>query len=61
MLGFRIDPTEKLKETAHQIQSLHQVYGNCPVFGVEFEIEELVSQPHAAYACGRSNIIFNSE
>lgn len=42
MLGFRVDPSEKLAETARQIQSLHQVYGNCPIFGIEFEIEEIV-------------------
>ena len=42
VLGFRVDPVEKLQETARQIQSLHQVYGNCPIFGIEFEIEDAV-------------------
>lgn len=42
MLGFRVDPVEKLQETAKEIQSLHRVYSACPIFGVEFELEEKV-------------------
>ena len=42
MLGFRIDPVEKLQSTVKEIQSLHKVYSACPVFGVEFEEEEKV-------------------
>lgn len=45
VLGFRLDPSEKLQETARQIQNLNKVYGRCPVFGVEFEVEELVENP----------------
>lgn len=40
VLGFRIDPTEKLQQVHKEIQSLHKVYSNCPVFGVEFEEDE---------------------
>ncbi|KAL3831669.1 hypothetical protein ACJMK2_023392 [Sinanodonta woodiana] len=40
VLGFRIDPQEKLQATAKEIQSLHRVYSTCPIFGVEFEEEE---------------------
>lgn len=40
VLGFRIDPVEKLHEAAKEIQSLHSVYSNNPIFGVEFETEE---------------------
>lgn len=40
VLGFRIDPVEKLQSTVKEIQSLHKVYSACPVFGVEFEEEE---------------------
>ncbi|XP_064614147.1 Bardet-Biedl syndrome 5 protein-like [Liolophura sinensis] len=40
VLGFRVDPVEKLQETAKEIQSLHRVYSACPIFGVEFELEE---------------------
>ena len=42
VLGFRIDPVEKLQSTVKEIQSLHKVYSTCPVFGVEFEEEEKV-------------------
>lgn len=40
VLGFRIDPVEKLQQVHKEIQSLHKVYSNCPVFGVEFEEED---------------------
>ena len=52
VLGFRIDPVEKLQEVVTEIQSLHKVYSTCPVFGVEFEtddkpqtLEELTVEP----------------
>nr|CAB3225175.1 COS41.4 [Phallusia mammillata] len=37
VLGFRIDPLEKLQETAKEIQSLHRVYSSSPVYGVQHE------------------------
>ncbi|PVD30948.1 hypothetical protein C0Q70_10224 [Pomacea canaliculata] len=40
VLGFRIDPIEKLQQVAKEIQNLHRVYSACPIFGVEFENEE---------------------
>ncbi|KAL5006236.1 hypothetical protein ScPMuIL_015042 [Solemya velum] len=40
VLGFRIDPVEKLQQIVKEIQSLHKVYSSCPVFGVEFDTEE---------------------
>ncbi|ESO82176.1 hypothetical protein LOTGIDRAFT_207456 [Lottia gigantea] len=40
VLGFRIDPSEKLQSVAKQIQNIHKVYSHCPIFGVEFETEE---------------------
>ena len=42
VLGFRIDPVEKLQETVKQIQSLHKIYSACPIFGIEFDIEDKV-------------------
>jgi Bardet-Biedl syndrome 5 protein len=42
VLGFRIDPVEKLQQVHKEIQSLHKVYSTCPVFGVEFEEDERV-------------------
>ena len=40
MLGFRVDPVEKLKGLVQEIHSLYQVYHTNPVFGVEYKIEE---------------------
>ncbi|XP_060085835.1 Bardet-Biedl syndrome 5 protein homolog [Ylistrum balloti] len=42
VLGFRIDPAEKLQQVVKEIQSLHRVYSACPLFGVEFETEERI-------------------
>ena len=40
MLGFRVDPVEKLKDIVQEIHSLYQVYQASPVFGVDFTLEE---------------------
>uniref|UniRef100_A0A1I8I775 Bardet-Biedl syndrome 5 protein homolog n=1 Tax=Macrostomum lignano TaxID=282301 RepID=A0A1I8I775_9PLAT len=37
VLGFRVDPADKLKEVAQQVQSLFHIYSKEPVFGVEYE------------------------
>lgn len=42
-LGFRIDPPERLAAAAHELQSLHAVFGMdglSPIFGVDFTVEE---------------------
>lgn len=39
ILGFRIDPKEKLEEVYKEIMSLHQIYGATPIFGVDFSVE----------------------
>ena len=36
VLGFKVDPYESLKKVMKEIQSLHQVYSACPIFGVEY-------------------------
>lgn len=43
VLGFKIDPVEKLQDALKEINSLHKVYSANPIFGVEFEMEEKVS------------------
>jgi Bardet-Biedl syndrome 5 protein len=43
VLGFKIDPEEKLKETYKEINSLFQIYSNSPLFGVEFELDDKVN------------------
>ena len=37
ILGFRVDPTEKLDEVAKEISSLHKVYSTKPIVGVEYQ------------------------
>ena len=37
MLGFRIDPIEKLNSVCQMIKSLHKVFSTSPYYGVEFE------------------------
>ncbi|XP_071542201.1 BBSome complex member BBS5 isoform X3 [Panulirus ornatus] len=40
VLGFRIDPVEKLHEVHKEISALYSVYSQCPVFGVEFILQD---------------------
>ena len=35
---------DKLKGVIQQIQTVYQVYNACPIFGVDFEFEDLVSK-----------------
>jgi Bardet-Biedl syndrome 5 protein len=42
VLGFKIDPEDKLKDTFKEINSLYKVYSASPIFGVEFDIEDRV-------------------
>ncbi|EDV26742.1 Bardet-Biedl syndrome 5 protein-like protein [Trichoplax sp. H2] len=44
VLGFRIDPVEKLYEALKEIQSLHRVYSASPIFGVDYELAEKPQQ-----------------
>lgn len=39
MLGFRIDPLEKLDEVVKELKNLHEIFSKSPIFGVEFTIE----------------------
>lgn len=51
ILGFRIDPPDKLNSTLKEIQNLHSVFSVSPNFGVDFTLEtdapptETVAQP----------------
>ncbi|XP_012561842.2 Bardet-Biedl syndrome 5 protein homolog isoform X1 [Hydra vulgaris] len=40
VLGFRLDPPEKLQETVKEIQNLFKVFSSWPIFGIEFETEQ---------------------
>lgn len=37
MLGFRIDPEEKLQTLYKELVSLHEVYTHSPIYGVEYK------------------------
>lgn len=36
VLGFRLDPEEKLRTLYKELTSLHEVYSNNPTYGVEY-------------------------
>ncbi|CAB1346649.1 unnamed protein product [Coregonus sp. 'balchen'] len=40
VLGFKIDPMDKLQDAVKEINSLHKVYSANPIFGVDYEMEE---------------------
>lgn len=40
ILGFRVDPHEKLKEVFKEIETLHEVYSANPLFGIKYTVEE---------------------
>eukprot|EP00998_Keelungia_sp_KM082_P005655 NODE_1962_length_1172_cov_70.622967_g1945_i0.p1 GENE.NODE_1962_length_1172_cov_70.622967_g1945_i0~~NODE_1962_length_1172_cov_70.622967_g1945_i0.p1 ORF type:complete len:346 (+),score=68.16 NODE_1962_length_1172_cov_70.622967_g1945_i0:99-1136(+) len=40
VLGFRIDPSDKLQDIFKEISSLHRLFSVNPIFGVEFTVEE---------------------
>lgn len=42
VLGFKIDPVDKLQDALKEINSLHKVYSANPIFGVDYEMEEKV-------------------
>lgn len=44
ILGFRVDPQEKMKDVFKEVNSLHQVFSVNPVFGVEFTVEDAVEK-----------------
>ncbi|XP_041699345.1 Bardet-Biedl syndrome 5 protein homolog [Coregonus clupeaformis] len=40
VLGFKIDPMDKLQDAVKEINSLCKVYSANPIFGVDYEMEE---------------------
>lgn len=43
VLGFRIDPQEKLHEVYKELSSLYTVYSQTPVFGVNYDLRAMVN------------------
>ena len=40
ILGFRVDPLERLEPIEREMRALFKTYGATPIFGVEFSFEE---------------------
>lgn len=43
VLGFRIDPSEKLHEVYKELSALFAVYSQTPIFGVNYDFKAMVS------------------
>eukprot|EP00946_MAST-07B_sp_MAST-7B-sp1_P000718 g718.t1 len=41
VLGFRLDPADKLKEVFEEIKALRKVFAAKPIFGIEYTVEEV--------------------
>ena len=39
ILGFRVDPQDRINEVFQEINSLYQIYSVGPIFGVDFTLE----------------------
>ena len=39
VLGFRLDPAEKLHRTHKELEALHKLYSDKPIFGVQYQIK----------------------
>lgn len=43
VLGFRVDPQEKLQEVYKELSSLHSIYSENPIFGVNYDLKATVN------------------
>lgn len=41
ILGFRVDPQDKMQDVFQEITSLHKTFSVNPIFGVEFSVDEM--------------------
>ena len=39
ILGFRIDPHDKLESVLRDVTNFHSLFSRTPIFGVEFSVE----------------------
>lgn len=44
VLGFRIDPQERLQDLYKELSSLHIVYSETPIFGVNYDLKAMVNK-----------------
>lgn len=49
VLGFRIDPQDRLHEMYKEISSLHAIYSETPIFGVNYEMKMPVIKSQIAF------------
>ena len=47
VLGFRVDPQEKLEQVFKEISSLHKIYSDNPIFGVDYSRTDKVQTYYA--------------
>ena len=43
VLGFRIDPKERLEQVFKEVESMHKAYSSRPIFGVDYVKHEEAS------------------
>ncbi|XP_066995099.2 Bardet-Biedl syndrome 5 protein homolog isoform X1 [Anabrus simplex] len=48
VLGFRIDPGDKLQSVYKELSSLHKVYSKNPIFGVQYTVGDQPAVPEGA-------------
>lgn len=51
VLGFRIDPQEKLHEIYKELSSLHTVHSQTPLFGVNYDLKAMVNDCALLFDC----------
>lgn len=42
VLGFRVDPIDRLKEVFKELSALYSIYGSTPIFGVFYESKTVI-------------------
>ena len=62
ILGFRIDPAERLEEITQEVISLHKTYSETPIFGVEYSrstvFENRPKKSHSTLRAKRARLTF---
>lgn len=58
VLGFRIDPADRLQEVLKEIQSLHAAYSTKPIFGVDYTKAEEVLFSYSLALCSILTVVF---
>lgn len=51
VLGFRIDPQDRLQEVYKELSTLHSVYSQTPIFGVAYDFKATVNSDALNAVC----------